>query len=46
MKKRILVSIGLLFTACMIPSYGQSKFNFNLGGGVSTPLIRPAHTPA
>src|SRR3954465_7010059 len=38
MSKKILVSIGLFCAGWILPLHGQTKFNFNVGGGVSTPL--------
>lgn len=38
MTKKILVSIVLLGAGWIVPLQGQSRLNFNFGGGVSTPL--------
>jgi Outer membrane protein beta-barrel domain len=40
MSNRVLISLGLLSAAWAIPGWAQdfTKFNFNAGGGISTPL--------
>jgi len=38
MSKKILITIGLVGLVGMIPLCGQEKLNFNIGGGISTPL--------
>lgn len=40
MLKRLLFTIGLISAAWLAPLRAQdySKFNFNIGGGISTPL--------
>ncbi|HWB85989.1 MAG TPA: outer membrane beta-barrel protein [Bryobacteraceae bacterium] len=49
MSKRIMLSLALLSAAFVIPLSAQSvsgdltKFNFNLGGGVNTPLNPTGH---